>query len=258
MNATESTAKTQKLLEQPILNGSANLKYTWQQFSKLPTKQRQDWLWFANVKLNAGIKYTDTLIEEKQKDLFTKIQYIAPDKSDRKPVVSLNSLQAYSAAQAMTILAYGDSAKGQKNKIGCRALHYNVKCEDFSDFAECVNIIYSYNEFNAATILNALREYGAKKAVYSDSNCNNGIDVFSYEIARECSPAFYIGFNEYRSPNVEVKRNGAEVEYKPYTREDFKSDMKFISDIINADEFSIEEIKLTETKSAFKARFWFD
>jgi len=161
--------------------------------------------------------------------------------------LTLGKITVQSAAQLMTLTAYGDSTNGEKAGMPFRSLNFKTECESFEDFAKCIDIIDSYNEFDAAEISPVLRQYLNIKKHFREGNPNNGNDFFKFEIAREGSPAFYISF----LPEWDklVYRNGVPT---PYTLQQFKSDMEALCSYIKADEMDItEEYQVT-------ARFWFD
>jgi len=253
---TTQTKKTSAFTESHILNGSVNLNYNLAQFLALPEPSRASWLWSANIALRGNIEYSDCQNPEKHQELFTKVKNIPRPSS--APVSEINGKPIHSAAHGMTLLGYGDSSTGEAAKIKCRSLDFNVKCEDKNDLMRCLRTIGSYNDFNAANIIRLLNIYGAKTAVYSETNPNNGNDLFKYYIARESSPAFYIQFSEYLAPKAEALRNGAYVESVEYTGDDFKADMDTLQTLIKCDEFSIQETQITKAHKSFTARFWFD
>lgn len=161
--------------------------------------------------------------------------------------LTLGKVTVTSAAQLMTLCAYGDSSMGDKAGMPFRNLNFRAECESFDDFAKCIDLIESYNEFDADQMRIVLKQYLNLKKYYKEGNPNNGNDFFKFEIAREGSPAFYVSF----MPNwdKQVYRNG---EPTPYTLEQFKTDMEALCAYTKADEMDIEEGQRVE------ARFWFD
>jgi len=74
--------------------------------------------------------------------------YLKPRNEDVK-LFSVGSHMPATAAQAITIIGYGDAGK---NNLPVRSLDYCVKCDNYNDFTACIEIINSYNEFDAALI----------------------------------------------------------------------------------------------------------
>lgn len=161
--------------------------------------------------------------------------------------LTLNKVTVTSAAQLMTLAAYGDGRNGEKAGMPFRNLSFRAECEDYADFEKCMQLIESYNEFDAAGMLLSLKSYLARKKYFNDNNPNNGNDFFKFEIAREGSPAFYVSFNPEWDKRIIV---GGKV--TDYTVAEFKSEMEALRDFIKADEMDIEEGHKIE------CRFWFD
>jgi len=251
------TTESKKALESHILNGRANMNYNFEQFSALTPEQKTSYLWSAIVHadLMNEIK-SDTITPETYKQIFARVQSVS--KKAPAPVANISGRDIFTSAQGMTLLGYGDSNVGGKNAILCRSLDYLVECNDLTDLMSCLRIIDSYNEFDAHIVCNALKTYAAKKSFYGETNPNNENDRFKFKVGRQSSPVFYVRFSEYLSPKVEVSRNGAEVEYRLYTGQDFKVDMSCLSDACKCDSFDIQEGELTGTAKYYTARFWFD
>lgn len=159
----------------------------------------------------------------------------------------IGKTSVHSAAQAMTLIAYGDSSNGEKAGIPFRCLDFRTECEDYADFELCINIIDQYNEFDAAQMHRSLSKFLNLSKYYNEGNPNNGRNFFKFEIAREGSPAFYVSF--IPSFEKQVIDNGNVI---PYSIEQFKTDMEILKDAINADEMDIEQ------DYRVIARFWFD
>ena len=247
--------QTKKVLENHIINGSANLNYNLQQFRNLTDEQKVKFIWFAAVQkgINNDILHSD--IKPETFDFYFGLVNSAKNLYDAN-IKSLNidKYEVGSAAQGMTLIAYGEIFN-----IPFRSLDYNCKCNDFQDFRKCLKLINSYNEYDYSEMKKHIYNYLDKHKFYSEWNPNNGLPLFSYYIARESSPCFYVEFSDYLSSNVIVNREGAEVEYCNYSTDDFKKEMSILSQLIKADEFSIKEKKypLGEA-SILTARFWFD
>ena len=162
--------------------------------------------------------------------------------------MTFNKVTVNTAAQAITLIAYGDTSNGERANIPFRSLDYRVKCEDFKDFLGCINLIDSYNNFDASKMAIVLQQYLDLKKFVNDNNANNGRPFFTFEIARESSPAFYVSYlplwDKY------ILNNGLKV---PYTLEAFRESMEDLKDLIQADEMDI-----TVTEHQIEARFWFD
>lgn len=169
--------------------------------------------------------------------------------------------QVTTAAQAMTLIGYSST---------CRSLDYRVKCEDFNDLKACINIIESYNDFDAALIVKKAFWYLALHHFVNSDNPNNGKDLFDFHIAREYSPAFYVGYNgkynnrqivdtETIQNNDEPDKAGTEIFWGEYSEQDFRENMEKLAKQINADEFSIKESFTYDTgEKHLTARFWWD
>lgn len=162
--------------------------------------------------------------------------------------LTLCKVTVQSAAQLMTLTAYGDSNNGEKAGIPFRNLQFRAECENYADFEACIKLIDSYNEFDAKEMLPALQRYFDLKKYYNKGNPNNGNSFFKFEIAREGSPAFYVSFNPQWDKFI-INKDGLNY---PYGIEDFKRQMENLKDVIKADEMDIEESYKVE------ARFWFD
>lgn len=155
---------------------------------------------------------------------------------------------AHSAAQAQTLIAYGDLYD-----LPFRNLSFKVECEDFKDFAACLRIIKQYNEFNSAKILQKATELMDIKRYWNEKNPNNGRNMYSFEIARESSPAFYIKFNDFLKP-----KSIADGEIFEHTGEIFERNMKMIKEFIEPDEFELEKNNFYNESTYYTARFWYD
>jgi len=172
--------------------------------------------------------------------------------------IKIGKASAKTAAQAITAIAYGDI-----NNVGIpfRSLDTKTKCEDYADFAACISIIESYNDFDSRRILKAANWVLNKRHFLNEDNPNNGQSLFSFSIARESSPAFYVVFNQRFCgqvikdyEKVESKETpGYTLYWEEYTENDFKAEMERLAAEIGADEFDIYE----ESK-VYTARFWFD
>lgn len=189
---------------------------------------------------------------------------------DPKRFIEIGKVKARTSAQAMTAIAYGDS---DTVGIPFRNLDFNTKCEDYHDLAACIKIIDSYNEFDADTILKQIPFILNLQHYLNEGNPNNGKSLFDFEIGREGSPSFYIGWNEYynnkRITDYEIVNAKPATETEPaqpsgrwlfweeYTADQFKQNMELLAATIKADEIDIEENDFFGKKS-FKARFWFD
>lgn len=180
-----------------------------------------------------------------------------------KPV-NFQGKEYTTAAQLMTVIGYGDS-----NGIPCRSLDYCVKCEDFADLMRCIEIINSYNDFEADRI----KKYSFWRLnlqhYLNTANPNNGKQLFDFYIARECSPAFYVKYNgKYNNfiikdteqiPATETQEAGKILYFEEYTEADFRENMTLLSSQIGADEFSIKTTYTYQTgENCLEARFWFD
>lgn len=162
--------------------------------------------------------------------------------------MSLNGIKVTSAAQAMTVIAYGDCNKMEKAGIPFRCLNFRTECHDYNDFEKCIELIDSYNEFDAGEMKSYLRLFLDLKKFYNDKNPNNGNSFFKFEIARESSPAFYVSFVPMFDKNIIDEDNNI----KPYTKSGFSLLMENLKDMIKADEMDITE------DYRVIARFWFD
>lgn len=158
-------------------------------------------------------------------------------------------LKSKTSAQLMTQIGFGDCSN---HDLPVRNLHFSVQCDSFEDFLSCLNLIESYNEFDAYDIKEHLVSYLNEKRYWNEKNPNNGNDLFTFIVGRESSPVFYVKFSSYLNPKVIISQSGEKYNYEPYTNEMFKTNMKILSQLIKADEFSIEE------GHSLVARFWFD
>lgn len=189
---------------------------------------------------------------------------------ENSPIVSRNDYpviagkKCTSAAQAMTVIGYGDSFN-----LAVRSLDYQIKCEDFKDFATCIKLINSYNEFDSDRILAAAKGVLDLKMYLNENNGNNGGSLFTFIIARESSPAFYVKYNEKHYNKVvtnieavqatETTPQGNNIFWEEYTADEFKEQMSRLSGAIGADEFSIEwDFEYSDGQKCYSARFWFD
>lgn len=152
----------------------------------------------------------------------------------------------HSAAQGITLLAYGDSYN-----LPHRVLNYKTECESYNDFAACLRIIDNYNEFDAKEIIKKVNPILSEKRYYNENNPNNGNDLFKFEIGREPSPVFYVTLLTFLGnttmPNFPDMKP---LEYCNYT---FKEEMKTVASLCLCDEFNIED-----NEHSLTARFWFD
>jgi hypothetical protein len=158
--------------------------------------------------------------------------------------VAIGSKSVKTAAQAMTLIAYGDS-----NGLPFRCLDMKCQCEDYADLAACIRIIRTYNEFSGAAILNAATDVLDLKLFYNEGNPNNGNSFFKFDIAREGSPAFYVKMST--GPYSPRFIDDGTVRY---TEDDFRKSMAAFAKECKADEFDIED----ENGVYLVARFWFD
>lgn len=162
-------------------------------------------------------------------------------------IMSINGIEISTAAQAITLIGYGDCNKGERANIPFRCLDFKCECENYNDLEGCLKLIDSYNDFDFDTMLPHLRKYLSIKKYYKEGNPNNGNDFFKFEIAREGSPAFYVSFMPQWD---KVTMSGGSK--WAYDLENFKIDMNILKELLKADEMDIEEgYKIT-------ARFWFD
>ena len=166
----------------------------------------------------------------------------------KKSELTIGKVTVNSAAQLMTLTAYGDCNFGQKAGMPFRNLDFRASCEDYNDFEKCIQLIDSYNDYDAAGMLPALQRYLNQKKYYNEGNPNNGNSFFKFEIAREGSPAFYVSF----IPQWDRFMYDGNNQPQGYDLADFKRQMANLKDIIKADEMNIEE------GSRIEARFWFD
>jgi len=180
-----------------------------------------------------------------------------------KPVV-IDGKEFTTAAQCMTFIGYGDS-----NNMTVRSLDYNVRCQDYKDLIACIEIIDSYNDFDATKIKRAAVWVLNLQHYLNEGNANNGNNLFDFTIARESSPAFYVKWNgKYNNKfiadsekvaHTQTQPEGSILFWKEYTEEDFRLQMERLSESIGADEFSIEDTYTYQTgEKCLTARFWFD
>ena len=183
--------------------------------------------------------------------------------AENKREIKIGKVTAKTAAQAMTAIAYGDA---QNVGIPFRNLDFKTKCEDYADFTACLSIIESYNEFDSSRISKAANWVLNKRHFVNENNPNNGKSLFSFSIARESSPAFYVEFNE-RFHNKVVKdyekvddpeNPGFTLYWEEYTADDFKDEMNSLAAKIGADEFDVDEQEYFGETKVLTARFWFD
>lgn len=167
---------------------------------------------------------------------------------NKKAELTFDNVKVTSAAQAMTLMAYGDCNVGEKAHIPFRNLSFKAECESFSDLAKCLEIIESYNDFDAKEMMPYLSRKLALKHYINENNPNNGNDLFKFEIAREGSPAFYVSLSPKWNKTI-ILNDGTHTEY---TVTDFKKSMADLKELIKADEMDIEETH------QITARFWFD
>jgi hypothetical protein len=183
--------------------------------------------------------------------------------TDKVKTIQIGKIAAKSSAQAVTALAYGDNSNVN---APFRALDIKTRCEDYQDFAACISIIESYNEFDSDRILKAANWTLNKRHFLNGDNPNNGKSLFEFSIAREGSPAFYVQYNEkYGNKFIkdyekvtDAENPGLYLYWEEYTPEDFKAEMSSLAASIGADEFDIEEQAYYGEQKLFTARFWFD
>lgn len=183
-------------------------------------------------------------------------------KDSRK--VEFNGKQYETAAQLMTAIGYGDS-----DNLPVRSLDYCVKCEDFKDLKACFDIIGSYNEFDTERVKKYTNWRLSIQHYLNDASPNNGNPLFTFHIAREYSPAFYVKYNgKYNNYYIkdretveatETQEPGQILYFEEYTEEDFRENMQLIANQIGADEFSIKvEYTYSSGENCLVARFWWD
>lgn len=190
--------------------------------------------------------------------------YINP-KKEKETGIQIGKVLATTSAQAMTCIAYGDSNTVQ---IPMRNLDFKTKCDSYQDWAKCIQIIESYNEFDSSLILKKAFWLLNLQHFLNQDNPNNGNSFFDFEIGREGSPSFYVGLNcKYHNkiikdtekiPATEDKEAITEIIWEEYTAEDFKANMATLAGSIKADEFDIEEKLHFGDTLYLTARFWFD
>lgn len=147
-----------------------------------------------------------------------------------------------SAAQAMTLIGYGDCVNAS---IPFRNLDFKCRCESFNDMIKCLQLIHSYNEFDSDLIAPMAKTFLNKGVFYNDNNPNNGNDLFTFDVAREGSPALYVSLSLVRS-QISL------VDGKQYNAAQFNADMEAFSQACRCDEFNIEK------GYTLVARFWWD
>lgn len=152
----------------------------------------------------------------------------------------------HSAAQGITLLAYGDSYNSPH-----RSLNYKTSCDSYEDFKACLRIIDSYNEFDAGEIIKKIDCILSEKKFYSEGNPNNGNDMFKFEIGRENSPVFYVTLLTYGGNKTMPLTNDAPP--MQYSSLNFREEMQIAANLSLCDDFSIEE-----SGYCLEARFWFD
>ena len=106
-----------------------------------------------------------------------------------------------------------------------RNLNYAIRCDNKADLMACVELIDSYNYFDAKKI----------NAVLLD--LDEGEDKYTYAIGREGSPAIYIGFAGFM--------DGSD-------RKRFEGNMDKLNKLLQPDEYSHNEGIYSAT------RFWWD
>jgi len=178
--------------------------------------------------------------------------------------VKIGGIDVTTSAQAQTVIAYGDSYN-----MPFRNLGFKCGCDDFADLIRCIEIIKSYNEFDADRIKKHAFFALNLQHYLNERNPNNGKSLFEFHIAREGSPAFYVNWNEKYGKFIikdtepveasEGQEAGDNLYWEEYTAEDFKQSMADLSGKIGADEFDIEEdYTYPDGTKSFTARFWFD
>lgn len=221
--------------EAPIINGSANLNYTYEDFKKLPLKIKGDFLWFAIVQkgLMEQIKYTEITAEAVETpELFYKVmRTAATDKAYtyNPPKIKLGPVEISSAAQLMTLTGF-DTDKSRKAGIPFSNLHYKAEVTNIQDLRSCVHLIGGYNDFDPREVCNAITRYLDLPKFYGETNPNNGNDLLKFEIGREGSPVIYIKFTHLltlgNTIKVIVDRTGATVHVREYSVEEFIKELK--------------------------------
>lgn len=174
----------------------------------------------------------------------------------------LGSHLVTSSAHAMTLIGYGDLKDLQQ-----RNLQFRVQCDDFIDLKNCIETIGQYNDFEAKRVLKKAFWRLNIGQFWNENNANNGNNLFKFEIGREYSPVIYVHYNELFGDKIikdtddqaatETEEAKTIIYWEQYTGEDFKENMKLLSEEIGANEFSITEHPLKD-KKYYTARFWFD
>jgi hypothetical protein len=235
--------------ESHILNGSANLNYTYEDFLTLSEGDQRSFIWSAIVQLRLNIDYS-MATPDMYKMLFIQIKQA--QRQQKRKSVTIAGKEVFSAAQMMTMAAY------EERLLPFRSLAFECECENAEDLKQCVSIIDSYNEFSARKIKNSLDEHLNLKSFYGETNPNNGNDMFKYTISRESSPAIYVTYNVYGKDLKAIKyREGATVHADDFSAEEFKTRCALFAKETSADIFKIEEGDYGMMKT-YKARFWWD
>lgn len=220
--------------EAPIINGSANLHYTYNDFKELSLKDKGDFLWFAIVQkgLNEVIPYTEITAQAVENpDLFHKVMRTAAQKESGyvPPVMKLGAVEVRSAAQLMTLAGY-DTDLSKRAGIPFCKLRFRTHAEDLEDLTRCTRFIGGYNEFEPAKVSVALNRYLGMKQFYSETNPNNSNDILKFEIGRENSPVIYIKYSAPiflgRTVKVITDREGARVHVQEFDVDDFLRELK--------------------------------
>jgi hypothetical protein len=235
--------------ESHILNGSANLNYTYEDFITLSEGDQRSFIWSAIVQLQLEVPYS-MVTPDVYKILFIQIKQAIIKKKTTSVIIA--GKEVYTAAQMMTMAAYDERL------LPFRSLAFECECENAEDLKQCVSIIDSYNEFSARKIKHALDEHLNLKSFYGETNPNNGNDMFKYTISRESSPAIYVTYNVYGKDLKAIKfREGATVHTEDFSAEEFKTRCAQFAKETSTDTFKIEEGDFGIMKT-YKARFWWD
>lgn len=257
---TQETRRKGQVLENSILNGSANLNYNYYQFQTLSIVEQKNFLWYALVQLDLTglVCYSELDNVENFKKVFDIVQANKGKKRNERKM-QVGNVEVNTSAQLMVLTGYGDSMSGKSADMQFRNLNFKAECESYQDFKRCIELIKEYNEFDSDLILKHAEKILGLQSFYGESNPNNGKSHFKFEVGREGSPVFYVKFSNYYNNNIIAQRDGGLVKWQEYTGEDFKFHMQVISNRIKADEFEIEEQDLSSTGyKYYTARFWFD
>lgn len=220
--------------EQPIINGRANLNYTFADFEKLPLDKKGAFLWYAIVQkgLQEKIPYSEiTAATVETPELFYKVMRTAaePGSTYKPRKMKIETVEISSAAQLMTLAGY-DTQFSKEAKIPFRNLRFRTEAADMDDLKKCVRLIDGYNDFLPIDVNSALTKYLHLPQFYGESNPNNGNSYIKFDIGREGSPVMYIKFHAHMGFDSTIKvitgREGATVEVCEYTLNEFKEELK--------------------------------